>query len=261
MPCYYDGMKTLLRYPGGKAKAIKVLSQYVPQDTKKVVSPFFGGGSFEFYLSEQGIEVEGYDIFKPVVNFWKVVKYQPAELVVFIRSLLPITKEKFSYLQQVLREKNDSLFKTDLEAAAIFFVLNRCSFSGTTLSGGYSKEANAGRLTDSAIDKIISFNSQIDVFARSFEEVIPNAEGLLFCDPPYYLGKKSNLYGNNGDTHKDFNHELLAELLKKKDNWILCYNNDPYIKELYKDYRIENPSWNYGMSNDKGSKEVLIINV
>ena len=74
MPCYYDGMKTLLRYPGGKAKAIKVLSQYVPQDTKKVVSPFFGGGSFEFYLSEQGIEVEGYDIFKPVVNFWKVVK-------------------------------------------------------------------------------------------------------------------------------------------------------------------------------------------
>jgi DNA adenine methylase len=252
-------MKTLLRYPGGKAKAVKILEKYIPKDTKNVVSPFFGGGSLEFALADKGVKVEGYDVFKPVVNFWKVVKYQPADLVACIRKFLPITKEKFLYLQQILREKNENLFKVDAECAAIFFILNRCSFSGTTLSGGYSKEANAGRLTDSSIEKILSFNSQIDVFAESFEEVIPNAEGLLFCDPPYYLGKKSNLYGNSGDTHKDFNHELLAELLKKKNNWILCYNNDPYIRSLYKDYQWEYPNWKYGMSLDKCSKEILII--
>jgi DNA adenine methylase len=254
-------MKTLLRYPGGKAKAIKVLSQYIPENTKKVVSPFFGGGSFEFALSEQGIEVEAYDIFKPVVNFWKVVRYNPEQLVEEIYKQLPITKEKFLYLQQKLREKNENLFKVDIELAAIFFILNRCSFSGTTLSGGYSKEANAGRLTTSSIEKIKTFNSKINVFCESFEDVIPDADGLLFCDPPYYLGKKSNLYGDSGDTHKNFNHELLANVLKQKDNWILCYNKDPYILDLYKDYRIENPSWNYGMSNSKESKEVLILNV
>ena len=252
-------MKTLLRYPGGKARAVKTLLSYVPKDTKKIVSPFFGGGSLEFALSEQGIEVEAFDTFKPVVNFWKVVRYSPNELADKIQEYLPVTKEKFLNLQQKLREKNETLFKVDIEAAAIFFILNRCSFSGTTLSGGFSKEASTGRLTQSSIDKIRSFDSKIDIFAIPFEETIPKADGLLFCDPPYYLGNKSNLYGNNGDTHKNFDHELLAELLKKKDNWILCYNNDPYIRKLYKDYEWHYPNWKYGMSSEKNSKEILIM--
>jgi len=252
-------MKTLLRYPGGKAKAIKILEKYIPQNTKKVISPFFGGGSLEFALADKGIEVQGYDIFKSVVNFWKMVRYNPNELADEIQKLLPVDKDKFLSLQKELRHKDNSLFKVDIEAAAIFFVLNRCSFSGTTLSGGFSKEASTGRLTQSSIDKIRTFNSNIDVFVESFEDVIPNADGFLFCDPPYYLGQKSNLYGVSGDTHKNFDHELLAELLKKKDNWILCYNNDLYIRKLYKDYEWVFPNWKYGMSSDKNSKEILIV--
>jgi len=255
-------MKTLLRYPGGKAKAIKILEQYIPEDTTKIVSPFFGGGSLEFHLASKGVEVEGYDIFKPIVNFWRAVKHDKHQLVEEIRKLLPINKEKFSYLQNVLRHKNDSLFILDHEAAAIFFILNRCSFSGTTLSGGFSQEACNGRLTESSIQRILNFNSSgVEVVCKTFEEVIPNANSLLFCDPPYYLGKKSKLYGNSGDTHKNFDHESLAKLLKEKNNWILCYNDHEYIRELYKDFRIEVPSWNYGMSQDKKSKEVLILNM
>jgi len=254
-------MKTLLRYPGGKAKAIKILEQYIPEDTTKIVSPFFGGGSLEFHLASKGVEVEGYDIFKPVVNFWKAVKSDKQKLVGEIRKLLPINKEKFSYLQNVLRHKNDSLFILDHEAAAIFFILNRCSFSGTTLAGGYSNQAALGRLTESSIQRILDFDSyKVEVINKSFDEVILNTNEFLFCDPPYYLGKKSNLYGNNGEDHRNFNHELLAKLLKQKKSWVLCYNDHDYIRELYKDFKIETPIWNYGMSQDKKSKEVLILN-
>jgi len=254
-------MKTLLRYPGGKAKAIKILEQYIPEDTTKIVSPFFGGGSLEFHLASKGVEVEGYDIFKPVVNFWKAVKSDKQKLVGEIRKLLPINKEKFSYLQNVLRHKNDSLFILDHEAAAIFFILNRCSFSGTTLAGGYSNQAALGRLTESSIQRILDFDSyKVEVINKSFDEVILNTNEFLFCDPPYYLGKKSNLYGNNGEDHRNFNHELLAKLLKQKKSWVLCYNDHDYIRELYKDFKIETPTWNYGMSQDKKSKEVLILN-
>ena len=52
-------MKTLLRYPGGKAKAVKILEKYIPENTTKIVSPFFGGGSLEFQLASKGIEVQG----------------------------------------------------------------------------------------------------------------------------------------------------------------------------------------------------------
>jgi DNA adenine methylase len=254
--------KTLLRYPGGKAKAIKVLEQYIPENTTKIVSPFFGGGSLEFHLASKGIEVQGYDIFKPVVNFWRAVKHDKQKLVEEIRKILPVTKERFTYYQYILRHRNDSLFILDYEAAAIFFVLNRCSFSGTTLAGGYSIQAAEGRLTESSIQRILDFDSyEVDVQSLSFDQVIPYADGLLFCDPPYYLGKKSNLYGNNGEDHRGFDHDSLHRHLVDKNNWILCYNNDPHIREMYKEYKIVEPSWNYGMSKDKSSKEILILNI
>ena len=47
---------SLLRYPGGKTKAIKQLKEFIPVGTKEICSPFFGGGSFELYLSTQGIK-------------------------------------------------------------------------------------------------------------------------------------------------------------------------------------------------------------
>ena len=35
-------------------------------------------------------------------------------------------------------------------------------------------------------------------------------------DPPYYLGKKSKLYGKNGDMHETFKHIELRDVLKKR---------------------------------------------
>jgi len=52
----------------------------------------------------------------------------------------------------------------------------------------------------------------------------------------------------------------LATILKGRDNWILSYNNCPEILKLYENYDILYPDWKYGMSSDKNSKEVLIIN-
>jgi DNA adenine methylase len=44
-----------LRYPGGKTRACKILDQIVVdnfdiEDINNIISPFFGGGSFEFYM-------------------------------------------------------------------------------------------------------------------------------------------------------------------------------------------------------------------
>ena len=59
--------------------------------------------------------------------------------------------------------------------------------------------------------------------------------------------------------HKDFEHEELHEILKRRDNWILSYNDCDKVREMYKDHNIVNLKWKYGMSNDKSSKEVLIL--
>ena len=71
--------------------------------------------------------------------------------------------------------------------------------------------------------------------------------------------ERANLYGDKGDAHRGFDHLALYRLLSERDNWMLSYNNCPEILELYEDYEIYYPNWSYGMSQDKDSKEVLII--
>jgi DNA adenine methylase len=71
---------------------------------------------------------------------------------------------------------------------------------------------------------------------------------------------KQTLYGNKGNAHKGFDHLDLANILKSRDNWILSYNNCPEILQLYSEYDILYPKWKYGMSQDKDSKEILIVN-
>ena len=57
-------MKTPIRYAGGKSKAYKTITPFIPTDVKRVVSPFVGGGSLEVkWATENGIDVIGFDIF------------------------------------------------------------------------------------------------------------------------------------------------------------------------------------------------------
>ena len=60
-----------IRYAGGKTKAVGLILENLPcLKEKKIVSPFFGGGSFEIVLSKElGFEVIGYDIFSFLTNF------------------------------------------------------------------------------------------------------------------------------------------------------------------------------------------------
>ena len=71
-------MKSPLRYPGGKTRACKILDDIVTEkkfDTSLVISPFFGGGSFEFFMSTKyGSKLIVNDKFKPLVSFWKSVQ-------------------------------------------------------------------------------------------------------------------------------------------------------------------------------------------
>jgi len=263
-------MKTPLRYPGGKSRAVKTLMEFLPQDCGDVCSPFLGGGSFELALAEKGIKVYGYDIFKPLVWFWKALLQDPNKLADYadvyrtgphdfeykkqIVSAMALTKEDFIRLRSELRlslEKNEDF---SFENAAKFYAINRSSFSGATFSGGFSKRASYARFTDSSIDRIRNFKEfNLIVEHAPFWKSIPkHSDKFLYLDPPYMLGKnKDKLYGNKGDTHQDFDHQLLCDLLKKRNNWLLSYNDCEVIRELYKDFEIVEANWAYGMKLTK----------
>ncbi|MYD46488.1 MAG: DNA adenine methylase [Gammaproteobacteria bacterium] len=245
--------KSPLRYPGGKYFAVDTIREFIPSDTKTLVSPFLGGGSVELSCAASGIKVYGSDAFEPLMNFWKFAKSDPVLLSERVRVYHPLSKDKFYSLQKGYFEIDNKI-----EQAAVFFVLNRSSFSGTTLSGGMSPKHP--RFTESSIESLRDFRSRnLNTRCCDYTETLnKHSDKLAYLDPPYANGER--LYGNKGDMH-DFDHERLHSVLSERDSWILSYNDDPRIRSMYNSYRIETPEWSYSMSNGTKSKEILILNM
>lgn len=252
--------KSPLRYPGGKTRAVSLLANTLRTEypgRHVLLSPFLGGGSFELSRMDAGYRVHANDLFGPLFTFWSILKSRPAELQAAVRAACPVSKEQF------LRYRTEILTYTDpLQIATAYFLVNRCSFSGATFCGGYSRESAEKRMTTSAIDRLalnlsglILTNLDACAFLRAHPET---PDTVVYADPPYWID--SYLYGKDGDMHEGFDHAAFAAVLKGRRDWVLSYNDCPAIRELYADCRILEVSWAYGMDNGKkGSSELLIL--
>jgi DNA adenine methylase len=262
-------IKSPLRYPGGKSRAVKKISALVP-DFKEYREPFVGGGSIFVYLKQMYPEKKFWinDLYENLFHFWNNCKNNPKELIKQIllwKNDFDIGKELYKYLLTNIDNFDES------KKAAAFFVFNRITFSGTTESGGFSNAAFTGRFTDSSIERVKQLSTILDntkITNYDFEEVIEESgeEVFIFLDPPYYSATKSALYGKNGNFHKNFDHIRFAEVMRNcKHKWLLTYDDSDYIKELYSFANVFKWDIKYGMRNvsnnsDQNGKEFFISN-
>jgi len=266
-------MKTPIRYAGGKSKAYKIITEYIPRlpYPQRIISPFIGGGSLESkWSSELDIPVYGFDIFDALINFWKVLLSQPNDLADRLRELKPTKEEyenikeillRWDYTQDMLKDWHTDYYKrepielSELDAAAYYFFNHNLSY-GPMYLGWMSKIYQSQTKWDKMTHYIGSYqNPNLEVCKASFDEVIPNyPDDLIYLDPPYYLKKDDDnkmlkgMYPNcNIDVHHTgFNHELLRDLLHNhKGTFILSYNNCETIREYYKDFTLVYPEWHY----------------
>lgn len=261
-------MTSPLRYPGGKTRACKKLLQlcennFDMENVSTVISPFFGGGSFEMFLwKKYGVAVKANDMFNPLYTFWVTCKDKQLRdhmTTMLSKQVDIVDKSVFAKYREEIMDCTDQL-----QTALMYFIINRCSFSGSTLSGGFSLEASKKRFTASSISRVSKLDlDSFDFSNLDFEEFMDNNNvdnSLIFLDPPYCL-KRSKLYGNKGDMHTEFDHFRLFKYLDthKDRNWIMTYNNCEYIRDLYKDFNMVETSWSYGMNVTKKSSEIVII--
>ena len=72
----------------------------------------------------------------------------------------------------------------------------------------------------------------------------------------------SKLYGNNGDLHENFDHLGFHDCITNcKNDYIICYNDCEFIRNLYKDHVILSENWSYGMNENKKSSEIVILSI
>jgi len=267
--------KTPIRYAGGKTRAIKHIIPYFPTDLTNVISPFMGGGSLEVYLTNLNINVHGFDIFKPLVTFWDEMINDNQNFVNFLRTIEPtaenykVVKDKlvnWEYTQEMLKGwktdfyiRKNPITLTPVEIASYYYFNHNTSYGPGYLgwpSSVYLTQAKWNKM----IDDISKFNgSKLQVSQSDFSDVITgHPNDFIYLDPPYFMGKDSDnkmhaaIYPmkNIPVHHEGFNHELLRDLLHSHPGkFIMSYNNCETIREYYKDFRLEYPTWNYSMGN------------
>lgn len=265
-------IRSPLRYPGGKQKIVSQLLPLAPTDIIEYREPFLGGGSVFFHFKQQKNEIKHWwinDGYKPVANFWQQVANNPEHIVNIIDSLM-IAHPQGKDLHKKLRTLYNELKSKDSTAAA-YFILNRCSFSGLTFSGGYSQQAFDGRLTASSIQKLIECSEllkDVEITNLDYSELLtePSKNGekgvFIFMDPPYDINS-SNLYGESGNMHSNFNHAKFAEDCKAcwEHRWMITYNDNEYIRSLFDWANIQEIDVTYSLnSSGKQKKELVISN-
>lgn len=116
-------MNTVLRYPGGKSRAIEFLMDYIPS-FKEYREPFIGGASIFLAVKDTKGENRKYiinDLYFQTYNFWKMVKENHNDVVNKIKMWRNEYKgrgqEMFGFLT-----RSRSVFH-DVENAASFFIL------------------------------------------------------------------------------------------------------------------------------------------
>lgn len=245
-------VKSPLRYPGGKSKAVNQIIGLIPPDLDVLCSPFVGGGAIELACASRGVEVHAYDAFEPLVEFWQATLENAALLAKSVAAHYPLSRTEFYALQKQFYTIDERF-----ERAAAFYTLNRASYSGTTLSGGMSPDHP--RFTPSSIERLKTFSiDNFSVNLADFRESIPaHPDEFMYLDPPYANGEK--LYGDRGNMHHDFDHEALAGLIRDRNGWILSYNDCEQVRSLYEGHPFLDVEWAYGMANNRASNEVIVL--
>lgn len=266
-----------LRYAGGKSKAIGLILNSLPKlHKKRIVSPFFGGGSFELCVSQNlNIEVIGYDIFGMLANFWNVLINHKEEFIQELKKF-KITPEEFTYNRHVLLNHWDkikpkdlvyntkkklelakedlTLLDDDIIKQAVYYYYNMTLSYGPMFLGWPSSNEIKPDKFNRRIKMLEKMKlKNLSVQCDDFENVIPrHNEDFLFLDPPYYLEGDSKMFKglypncNFAIHHNNFNHKKMCELLKEhKGGFLITYNNCDTIREWYKDFKFEFPEWQY----------------
>ena len=138
-------LKTPLRYPGGKSRALSKLFQYIPdlKDYKEYREPFLGGGSVALEVSKRypRLDIWVNDLYEPLYNFWRELQDNGNEIKNILLQLKqrhpdPTSAKNFSWTLkntfQGLRQRFSShrilktygvLFLSTLLISAVFRVL------------------------------------------------------------------------------------------------------------------------------------------
>ena len=269
-------LKTPLRYPGGKSRAITKMAQFLPDMSKykHYREPFIGGGSVGLYMTKTypHLEVWVNDLYEPLANFWQQLQHEANEITTRLKTFKTSyptpdrARELFIESKELVNDARASL----VTRAVSFYIVNKCSFSGLTESSSFSKQASDSNFSLRGIEKLPEYSKLIEnwvITNISYERMsCDNKEVFTYLDPPYEI--KSSLYGKKGSMHKGFDHDFFAQECDRNTNHqMISYNSSQLIKDRFINWNTSEYDHTYTMrsvgdymKNQQQRKELVLTN-
>jgi len=267
-------LKTPLRYPGGKSRALSKLFQFIPDLSRytEYREPFLGGGSVALEIGKRypHLKIWVNDLYDPLYNFWREIQDNGEQVQKELKDLKSIhcNQDSARCLFQSMKEVINDEEKSNLDRAVAFYIVNKCSFSGLTESSSFSPQASDSNFSLRGIEKLTGYQELIvnwKITNKSYEELFSDSkEVFVYLDPPYEI--KSNLYGRKGSMHDAFSHDnFAAECDRYAGKQLISYNSSALIKERFKDWIASEFSHTYTMrsvgtyNTDQASRKELVL--
>jgi DNA adenine methylase len=223
-------MNSFIPWIGGKRLLRKSIVSYFPDEIERYIE-VFGGAAWVLFYKDKHADFEVYnDINSNLVNLFRCIKYHFQELQKELMWVLN-SHEMFDEMRNV--EETQGL--TDIQRAARYFTIIKISFGADRRSYGCSKRSllnSVKYLTaiHERLDRVIIENRSFEALIKTYDR--PKA--LFYLDPPYHGTEKYY-----DDVFDEQNHVKLRNCLKKiHGHFLLSYNDDEYIRDLYKGFEI-----------------------
>lgn len=262
-----------LRYPGGKNKLSSFIAKICELNgiNGHYVEPYAGGASVALFLLIEGFvkEITINDKDRSIYALWYSVLNHTDELCQKIEST-EITLENW-YIQKGIQKNKHEVDLLDLGFSTLY--MNRCNRSGIInggMIGGIGQTGNYKincRFNKSAIigriRKIATYKDRIHLYNDDALDLIDRIEKtsdkntVFYFDPPYYL-KANSLYMNH---YHDENHRQVAKRIQEIKNiqWIVSYDNVPFIQEIYTDCNKKEYSFKHTAYKSRVGQEILFF--
>jgi DNA adenine methylase len=264
----YRMLNSPFKWVGGKSRLRKPIIDLLPPHTC-YVEPFAGAAWVLFGKPPSDVEILN-DIDHDLVNFFRVVKEKPEELINSFEWEL-VSRAEFERLASLEPSQ-----LSDVARAHRFYYLIMAGWGGelqyprfqtSITDGGHGNRLiGALKTLQQRLKPIHERLSTVIIENLSWQECVDRYDRhgtVMYVDPPY-PGNKCNYVHNMRDWDT---HRFLAERLKQtKCQWILSSYNTPEIKDLFGANFIIPVQASSGMNVEKNgntrvlNKEVLITN-
>jgi len=223
-------MNSFISWVGGKKALREEVVKRFPLNYDKYVE-VFGGAGWVLFHKPQRRDIEIYNDFNSLlVNLFRCVRNKPDELKDSLRYVLN-SREDFEYIRNTLARDSPA---SDIQKASWFYQIIRYSYGSALQS--YGGRPHSIRADFPLIEQASIRLQDVIIEHRDFECIIRQQGGkgtICYCDPPYHSteGYYQNI-GEDGFTEAD-HIRLRNVLLSTGGYFLLSYNDDDFIRDLY----------------------------